>query len=167
MTLAGDGDPGQASSAGGGRADLRGVRLGIDVGSVRVGVAMSDPNGILATPVGTFQRNVATGSDVARIADLVAEHAVVEVIVGLPRSLSGREGAAVDAARAYGAVLQRRIGSVPVRYVDERLTSVTANRILAERGRSAKKSRAVVDQVAAVQILQHYLDSPAVREQRW
>ena len=136
-----------------------GVRLGVDVGSVRVGVAISDPQGILATPYGTFPRDARTKSDLARLAALVAEHSVVEVVVGLPRSLSGREGAAVVAARDYGSQLRNRISPVPVRYVDERLTSVTANRILSERGIKAKKARAVVDQVAAVQILQTYLDS--------
>ncbi len=132
--------------------------MGVDVGTVRVGVAISDPRGILATPLGTFPRDARAGSDLARLAALVAEHAVVEVVVGLPRSLSGREGAAVAAARDYGDQLQRRIHPVPIRWVDERLTSVTANRILAERGIKAKKARAIVDQVAAVQILQVYLD---------
>lgn len=140
--------------------------MGIDVGSVRVGVAVSDPHGILATPIGTFARDSRTGSDLDRIVALVAEYAVVEVIVGLPRSLSGREGAAVTAARDYGRQLAGRVGSVPVRYADERLTSVTANRILGERGVRGKKARALVDQVAAVQILQQHLDVTRARAAR-
>ncbi len=135
------------------------MRLGIDVGSVRVGVAISDPHGILATPVGTFPRDRKTGSDLTRLVELVAEHAVVEVVVGLPRSLSGAEGAAVTAARAYGESLRRRIDPVALCYVDERLTSVTANRILADRGVRSKKARTMVDQVAAVQILQSRLEA--------
>jgi putative Holliday junction resolvase len=137
--------------------------LGVDVGSVRVGIAVSDPHGILATPFGTLARDVKGGSDLARLGALVTEHAVVEVVVGLPRSLSGREGAAAAAARDYGDALQRLIAPVPVRYVDERLTSVTANRILSERGIRSRKARAVVDQVAAVQILQVYLDGGRAR----
>ncbi|MEP6981541.1 MAG: Holliday junction resolvase RuvX [Nakamurella sp.] len=134
-----------------------GVRLGVDVGSVRVGVAISDPHGILAIPVGTFPRNPPQGTVMDRIAALVAEHDVVEVVVGLPRSLSGREGPAVVAARDFARRLERSV-TVPIRFVDERFTSVTANRILAERGVRGRKARSVVDQVAAVEILQHHLD---------
>lgn len=155
-----------SSISDGSAASSVGVRLGVDVGTVRVGVAISDPHGILAVPVGTFARDVAAGSDLTRLAVLVTEHAVVEVVVGLPRSLSGREGAAVAAARSYGEQLRTRIAPVPVTYVDERLTSVTANRILTERGVRAKKARAVVDQVAAVQILQQHLDVAAARRAR-
>ncbi len=135
-----------------------GVRLGVDVGTVRVGVAISDPHAILATPVGTLARDAKGGSDLDQIAALVVEHQVVEVVVGLPRSLSGQEGAAAEAARAYGTALERRIAPIGVVYVDERLTSVTANRMLSERGVKGKARRAVVDQVAAVQILQAHLD---------
>ncbi len=134
-----------------------GVRLGVDVGTVRVGVAISDPHGILATPVGTFPRAAPQGSALAGIAALVAEHEVVEVVVGLPRSLSGREGPAVAAAREFVRQLARTV-TVPICFVDERFTSVTANRILAEQGVRGRKARSVVDQVAAVEILQHHLD---------
>jgi putative Holliday junction resolvase len=134
-----------------------GVRLGVDVGSVRVGVAISDPHGILATPVGTFARDGRSAAVLDRIAALVDENNVVEVVVGLPRSLSGREGPAELAARDFARRLQPRIG-VPIVFVDERFTSVTANRILAERGVRGRKARATVDQVAAVQILQQHLD---------
>jgi putative holliday junction resolvase len=140
------------------------VRLGVDVGTVRVGVAVSDPSGILASPVGTLARDTAQGTDLARLAALVVERAAVEVVVGLPRSLSGAEGKAAIAARAYGARLASQIAPVPVVYQDERLTSAGANRMLAERGINAKKSRRVVDQVAAVSILQDYLDRNRSRD---
>ena len=146
------------SVSGGAPASAPGVRLGVDVGSVRVGVAVSDPHGILATPVGTFARDGRSAAVLDRIAALVDENNVVEVVVGLPRSLSGREGPAEIAARDFARRLQPRI-PVPIVFVDERFTSVTANRILAERGVRGRKARATVDQVAAVQILQQHLDT--------
>ena len=112
----------------------KGVRLGVDVGTVRVGVAMSDPHGVLATPVTTLARNMAGGTDLAALAALVEEHEVVEVVVGLPKTLRGSDGPAVTAARAYGAALAALIAPVPVVYVDERLTTVSAGRQLAEAG---------------------------------
>lgn len=136
-----------------------GVRLAVDVGTVRVGVAISDPDGILATPLGTFARDVKGASDLERLATVVAQHSVVEVVVGLPRSLSGREGAAATAARQYADALASRIRPVPVRLHDERFSSVSAQRVLTERGVSTRQSRAIIDQVAAVTILQSYLDA--------
>jgi putative Holliday junction resolvase len=135
-----------------------GVRLGVDVGSVRVGVAISDRHGILATPVSTVARDVGGGADLTMIAALVTDHEVVEVVVGLPRTLRGTDGAAVVAARSFGDALADRIAPVPVVYADERLTTVTAHRQLAERGVRSRDRRAVVDQAAAVQILQSRLD---------
>ncbi len=145
------------SVSGGAPASAPGVRLGVDVGSVRVGVAISDPHGILASPVGTFPREGRSAAVLDRIALLVDENDVVEVVVGLPRSLSGREGPAEVAARDFARRLQPRV-AVPISFVDERFTSVTANRILAERGVRGRQARATVDQVAAVQILQQHLD---------
>lgn len=141
----------------------RGVRLGIDVGSVRVGVARSDPEGILATPVATLARESAEppepdDGDLRRLVDLVREVAALEVVVGLPRTLGGTEGPAAATARQYAAVLARRIAPVPVRLVDERFTTVDAQRALRESGVPGRRSRAVVDQVAAVLILQSALD---------
>jgi putative holliday junction resolvase len=136
----------------------RGRRLGIDVGAVRVGVALSDPDGLLATPVATVPRDLAHGTDLATIAGLVAEHEVVEVVVGLPRTLAGREGPAAEAARAFGTALSARV-PVPVTYADERLTTVVATRQMRESGRKGRRQRAVVDQVAAVAILQGFLDA--------
>ena len=142
----------------------RGARLGVDVGSVRVGGALSDPDGILATPVATVARTsegeAAPGdSDVEEIARLVAEHAAVGVVVGLPRSLSGDEGPAAARARQYAVVVAARIAPVWVRLVDERLTSVDAHRTLRESGVAGRRQRAVVDQAAAVLILQTALDT--------
>jgi putative Holliday junction resolvase len=133
-----------------------GVRLGIDPGDARIGVARSDPSGFLATPVETVRRG---RGDLARIAALVVEDEVVEVVVGLPRSLSGGEGPAALKTRAFAQTLARRIAPVPVRLVDERLTTVSAEAMLRDRGRKGSKRRAVVDQAAAVLILQNALDS--------
>ncbi|GGP62739.1 Holliday junction resolvase RuvX [Saccharothrix coeruleofusca] len=138
-----------------------GRRLGVDVGAVRVGVALSDPSAFLATPLVTLARDEKGGRDLADLAALVAEHDVVEVVVGLPRTLAGKDGPAAQAAVAYAAGLAERVAPVPVRLTDERLTTVTASRVLAERGVRGKKRRAVVDQAAAVEILQSWLDARA------
>jgi len=139
-----------------------GVRLGVDVGSVRVGVAVSDPGGILATPVETLHRDADGNTDVDRLAQLVTDRRVVEVVVGLPRTLHGTNGPAAEAARAYAVLLSDRIGDVPIVFVDERMTSVVANRALAAGGRNSRSRRTIVDQAAAMEILQTRLD--AVRE---
>lgn len=133
-----------------------GTRLGIDPGDARIGVARSDPSGFLATPVETVRRGK---GDLARIARLVREEEVVEVVVGLPRSLSGGEGPAAAKVRAFAGRLAERVAPVPVRLVDERLTTVTAEAMLRDRGRKGQQRRAVVDQAAAVMILQHALDT--------
>jgi putative holliday junction resolvase len=136
----------------------RGRRLGIDVGAVRVGVALSDPDGVLATPLVTVLRDVDGGSDVRSIAGLVAEHEAVGVVVGLPRTLAGREGPAAEAAREFAVALESAL-DVPVELSDERLTTVVATRQLRERGVKGRRQRAVVDQAAAVAILQSWLDA--------
>lgn len=136
---------------------MRGRRLGIDVGAVRIGVALSDPDGVLATPLTTVARDPAQGTDLRRIAELVAEHEVVEIVVGLPRTLSGRIGPAAESAQAFADALAGQV-DVPVRLVDERLTTVVATRQLRESGRSGRRQRAVIDQAAAVAILQSWLD---------
>jgi len=142
-------------------AARKGVRLGVDVGTVRVGVAMSDPHGVLATPVTTLARNTVDGSDLKALIALVEEHEVVEVVVGLPKTLRGSDGPAVTAARSYGAALAAAIAPVPVVYVDERLTTVSADRQLAEAGVRGRARRKVIDQVAATRILQNRLDNLA------
>lgn len=139
-----------------------GIRLGVDVGTVRVGVAVSDPGGVLATPQATLRRTwpdpAVPHDDVAEIVALGAERDAMEIIVGLPRSLSGDEGPSAEAARKYAAELARRVAPVSVRLVDERLTSVSALRALRDSGVAGRRQRAVVDQAAAVLILQAALD---------
>ena len=138
-----------------------GRRLGVDLGSVRVGVALSDPAPVLATPLVTLARDERSGGDLKRLTELVVEYEVVEVVVGLPRTLSARHGAAADLAVAYAGELASRIDPVPVRLADERLTTVSASRMLSKRGVRGKRQRAVVDQAAAVEILQAWLDARA------
>lgn len=145
----------------------RGVRLGVDVGDVRIGVAACDPSGLIATPVETVRRGE---GDLARLRDLVVEHEAVEVVVGLPRSLSGGEGPAAVKVRAFAAELAAALEPWPVthleetedsrvRLVDERLSTVAAESVLREQGRKGPRRRAVVDQAAAVIILQNALDT--------
>ena len=133
-----------------------GVRIGIDPGEARIGVARSDPTGFLATPVETVRRG---RGDLSRLARLVREAEAMEVVVGLPRSLSGGEGPAAARARDFAAALAVRVAPVPVRLQDERLTTVAAEAMLRDRGKKGASRRAVVDQAAAVLILQHALDT--------
>lgn len=133
----------------------RGVRLAVDPGRARIGVATCDPDGLLATPVET----VPAGRDQwDRLVELVGEVGAVEVLVGLPLRLSGDEGPAAAEARVFAAELAARL-TVPVRLVDERLTTATASRGLQSAGRSSRSSRSVVDQAAAVELLQGALDA--------
>lgn len=132
----------------------RGVRLGIDVGRARIGVARSDPDALLAVPVETVPRDDAS---VARIRDLALEYDAIEILVGLPTSLSGADTASTTDAREFAASLAAAIER-PVRLVDERLSTVTAHDALRRSGRSQRGSRSIVDQVAAVVLLQQALD---------
>ncbi len=135
-----------------------GVRLGVDVGSVRVGLASCDPSGSVASPVETLARDAGRGSDVVALAEHVRQRGAVEVVVGLPLSLSGAEGPAATAARRYGERLSAAVAPVPVRLVDERLTTVSAHQVMTASGRPGRRQREVVDQVAAVILLQAALD---------
>lgn len=135
----------------------RGRRLGVDVGKVRIGVAVSDPDGILATPVETIRRD-RTDRHLRRLAQLVDELEVVEAVVGLPRTLSDRTGPSAEDAIDLAEDLARRIAPTPVRMADERLTTVTAQRSLREAGVRARGQKAMIDQAAAVGILQSWLD---------
>jgi putative holliday junction resolvase len=135
----------------------QGRRLGIDVGSVRIGVAVSDPDGILATPVETVRRDK-TDRHLRRLSQLAHELEAVEVIVGLPRTLSDRTGPSAEDAIGLAEDLARRVAPTPVRMTDERLTTVTAQRSLREAGVRARGQRAMIDQAAAVGILQSWLD---------
>ncbi|MDF2978737.1 MAG: Holliday junction resolvase [Actinomycetospora sp.] len=141
----------------------RGRRLGVDVGSVRVGIALSDPDGVLATPLVTLDRDGEAGTDLDRLVALVDEHEVVEVVVGLPRTLAGRDGPAAQAAQEYATATREKLAAggheVPVVLSDERLTTVAATRQLSDRGVRGRKQRRVIDQAAAVAILQSHLDA--------
>ncbi|WP_084469665.1 Holliday junction resolvase RuvX [Jiangella gansuensis] len=134
----------------------RGVRLGVDVGSVRIGVASCDPGGLIATPVETVRRGP---GDLRRLAELVAERSPIELVVGLPRSLDGKEHAAARHVRAFGADLARYVAPCPVRLVDERLTTAVATRGMRASGVSSRAARPAIDQAAAMVILQDALDA--------
>jgi putative Holliday junction resolvase len=139
-----------------------GVRLGIDVGSVRVGVAASDPDAVLAAPVETLRRSddrAPAREDLRRIAALVVERGAVEVVVGLPLSMNGTRGSAAHEALEYAKAIASAVAPVPVRVVDERLSTVTAHGQLGSVGVRARARREVVDQAAAVIILQSALDA--------
>lgn len=142
----------------------RGRRVAIDVGSVRIGVAVCDPDGILATPVETVRR-AKDGGDIVRIVEIVDEYEAVGIVIGLPRTLANTDGPAVKAARGFGRALAARLrdrvpsADVPIEFYDERLTTVTATTALRASGVKAKDARAVVDQAAAVAILQGWLDA--------
>lgn len=132
------------------------MRLGIDVGDARIGVARSDPSGMMATPVETVRRGP---GDLDRLRAITAEEDAVEVVVGLPRSLSGGEGPAALKVRAFAAEIAAAVAPLTVRLCDERLSTVTAEAVLRGQGRKGQKRRAVVDQAAAVVILQNALDT--------
>lgn len=132
----------------------RGVRLGVDVGKARVGVARCDRDGLLAVPVETVPR---TDGAPTRIAELAAEYDAVEILVGLPIALSGGETASTADARDFARSVHAVAGR-PVRMVDERLSTVSAHAALRSSGRSQRSSRSIVDQVAAVVLLQQAID---------
>jgi putative Holliday junction resolvase len=142
---------------------VTGVWFGVDVGTVRVGVARSDPGGILASPVTTLPRDATGNSDISQFVALVRDvedaGVVAGVVVGLPRTLRGREGSSAEMARDYAAELAAQLAPIPVVLADERLTTVSAERKLAQSGVRARQRRAVVDQAAAVELLQDWLDA--------
>ena len=135
-----------------------GRRLGIDVGSVRIGVAISDPDCILATPVETVPAAV-DGSDVARVVELAQENSVVEIVVGLPVALRGNHTSSTYLAEEFALDLREDLGDIPVRLVDERMSTMAATQAVQASGVSAKKGRKKIDQAAAVHILQGWLDA--------
>jgi putative holliday junction resolvase len=133
-----------------------GIRLAVDVGSVRIGVAGCDPDGILATPMGTVRRGA---GDLTEIAKLCADRDAIEVVVGLPTSLSGQAGRAAQGARAFAAELAALITPVEVRLVDERFTTTLAHSALRAGGSDSRQRRSTVDKAAAALLLQGALDS--------
>ncbi len=138
-----------------------GVRIGIDVGKARVGLAKSDPHGMLATPLETVQRDHEGDADVQRISEIFAEHDVLECIVGLPLNMQGNHTPSTQDAIDFA----RRVAQlgVQVRLVDERLSTVTAWGQLHATGKNQKSHRGIIDQAAAVVILQQALDSERLR----
>ncbi|MGO3146547.1 MAG: Holliday junction resolvase RuvX [Leucobacter sp.] len=136
-----------------------GVRLGVDVGKARIGIARSDPHGMLATPIETVKRDLEGNSDVSRIGALVAEYDAFELIVGLPLNMQGERTLSTQDAELFAIKLANQFaGRVDVRLVDERLSTVSAQGQLRQAGRKTKESRGVIDQAAAIVILQHALD---------
>lgn len=133
----------------------RGTRIGIDVGKARVGVSKCDPDGMLATPIETVQR---TDQAIARILEIADDYSTLEFVVGLPMNLRGEETPSTQDARDFAADLAAKSG-LDVRMVDERLSTVSAHSALRASGRNQKNSRSIVDQVAAVVILQHAIDT--------
>lgn len=143
-----------------------GVRLGIDVGKARIGVARSDTHGMLATPVETVQRDHDGDADLARIAAIAGELEAFEAIVGLPLNLRGERTLSTEDAVGFAEKLAARLAGVAeVRLVDERLSTVSAQGQLRQAGRKTKESRGVIDQAAAVVILQHALEVERNRNQ--
>lgn len=141
----------------------QGVRLGVDVGTVRVGLARSDREGLLATPLATVQRRDRSVRQVVEaVLAAVRELDAVEVVVGLPVALSGRDTASTEDARRVAGALAAA-DTTPVRLVDERLTTVSATTALHASGRTTRRSRSMIDQVAAVILLQHALDAERSR----
>ena len=137
--------------------------LGIDLGEARVGIAVSDDLGMLAHPRETIR--VAAGGEAAvlkRIAEIVQKEKIGVIVIGLPRNMDGSEGPAAAKARAFAEKL-RAATACEVRLLDERLTTVAAQKALHASGRNVKQSRAVIDQVAAQMILQTYLDGESLR----
>lgn len=152
------------------RRVARGARLAIDVGMARVGVAISDPDGILASPVETLARDKSKNyriggkvpaqlpTDIAALVEIVEDRFVAVIYIGLPKHLSGQSGASTEMAVTYAHLLSQVIPGTEIRMIDERMTTVTAHQALHASGKSSKKHRAVVDQVAAVVMLESALD---------
>jgi len=134
----------------------RGVRLGVDVGKARIGVARSDPDGMLAVPVETVPRN---DGSVSRIAQIASEHAPIEIVVGLPLNMRGEDTPSTADARDFARLIADALPHIGIRLVDERLSTVSAHTALRQSGRSQKGSRGIVDQIAAVVFLQHAVDT--------
>lgn len=142
-----------------------GVRLGIDVGKARVGVARCDPHAMLATPVETVTRDLEGDSDLIRIVEIATELGAMEAIVGLPINMRGERTLSTEDAVQFAERLAEKLAAsgVSVRLVDERLSTVSAQGQLRQAGKKTKQSRSIIDQAAAVVILQHALDTERSR----
>lgn len=155
----------EVNAGGGSRRRSPGRVLGVDLGSVRIGIALSDPTRMVATPHSVLRRAADHGSDHRAIAEIASAEEVRIVVVGLPLSLSGATGPAARAAVAEIAELQNVLGAgVEVVAHDERLTTITAERSLNSARMNRAQRREVVDKVAAAVMLQSWLDKPPVAE---
>lgn len=135
----------------------RGVRVGVDVGTVRIGVARSDPDGILSIPVETLHR-ANDGSELQRLIEIIHEFSAIEVLVGLPRHLKGGEGISAKGARTYARRIALALPEVRIALIDERLTSNQAHDRLRQAGMNERDHRRVIDQVAAQIIVEQALE---------
>ena len=135
-----------------------GVRIAVDVGTVRVGIAATDATATLASPVTVLRRDRREQRDLDELATLITERGAIEVVVGLPRTLGDKDSASTSDARRYAATLAARIAPVPVRLLDERLTTVSAGPRLQAAGRNTKAARPVIDAAAAVVLLETALE---------
>jgi putative Holliday junction resolvase len=134
----------------------KGRKLGLDFGSTRIGVAICDPDGILATPHSTISAGLGLIDEIKAICK---SEEIVAIVVGLPRSLSGEISHAANLVNDFITDLSAQLPEIPVLTFDERFTTTLANQALRASGRNAKEGRAVIDQIAAVNILQSYLDA--------
>jgi putative Holliday junction resolvase len=134
--------------------------LGIDLGSARVGLALSDDLGMLAHPLETVK--VKGTNVVEHVVEVIRREKVEVVVIGLPRNMDGSHGPAAEKTKEFGGKLGAKAPGCELRYWDERLTTVAAQKALHASGLNVKESRRVIDQVAAQMILQGYLDSRAM-----
>ncbi|MFC7337672.1 Holliday junction resolvase RuvX [Haloferula chungangensis] len=130
--------------------------LGIDHGDARIGIAATDPVGIMAHPVETI--DVRKTDPIERIAAICQDRQIKTLVVGIPFRLDGSEGTAAEKVRRFAKKLSARLPHLPLEYIDESYTTMDAAEKLHQAGRNAKKQKAVIDQAAAVEILSHWLD---------
>lgn len=139
--------------------------MGLDFGTKTVGVAISDELGITAQPIETITRKVNTKlrRTLARIEQLVDEYSVTEIVLGYPKNMDNSEGTRVEQTKQFGQMVEKRV-NLPVIFWDERLTTVESERILIEANIRRENRKAYIDQMAAVLILQSYMDARAMKE---
>lgn len=135
--------------------------IGLDHGDARIGVAAADSLGMLAHPLETIPAKDAPAA-LARIVEIIAERKAQVVVLGMPRNMDGSHGPAADKVRAFAAQLQERAPGCQIRFIDERMTTMAAQKALHASGRNVKKGRSVIDQVSAQMILQVWLDQQAM-----
>lgn len=132
-------------------------KMSLDLGDRRIGIATSDPLGIIANPLETYTRS-SMSRDIQYISNLVQKHEVDTIILGLPINMDGTEGERVEKSRQFGDLLKQNMPNIKIDYMDERWTTVSAERMLIDADVSREKRKTVIDKVAATIILQSYLD---------